>query len=107
MKWFLLVYTVLWYAAVLVRFVHGSLYLPEKRDLLAWSLGITGLVFFVDVHVLLEIPGSDNFFAWIIYTLVLLWLGLVGIATITNVSVILCGVGLIILLNRVVWALPL
>jgi hypothetical protein len=110
LKYFLLVYCAAWYAVSLRNFVRGSVWdpeQPESRALLNWAIGVTSLVFFADLHVVLHIPSTDLLSMWLLYVLGVAWLGAVAVGTGTPLAMLLSGVGIIFISHRVLDLLPL
>lgn len=103
-------YCAAWYATALRQFVRGSVWdpeQPESRALLKWAIGVTSLVFFFDLHAVLHIPSTEHLGLWVLYFFGVAWLGVVAVGTSTALSMLLSGVGIIFIANKVLDLLPL
>lgn len=65
------------------------------------------MAFFVDVHVILDIPSREELGRWLLYCIALVWLTGLSVLTSVALPMLLAAVGVLFVVGKIIWELPL
>lgn len=72
MKWFTLIYTsILWKALVSWSLITPTA-APWLEEVKTWWAAVVGTAFFVNIHVVLQVPFTTEIWRWVVYALLAL-----------------------------------